>query len=93
METSLKVCIECFILGKSYQGKLVLLLWPTWETNQTETKAYVVARVPKAPRSYPLTNALLGPFQTSNFTCAESNANEKNPLFSLISIRFGKFDV
>ena len=31
----------------------------------------------------------LGPFQTSNFTCAESNANEKNLLFSLICIRFG----
>jgi len=26
----------------------------------------------------------LGPFQTSNFACAESNANEKNLLFSLI---------
>ena len=32
---------------------------------------------------------LLGPFQTSNFSCAESNANEKNLLFSLICIRFG----
>ena len=31
----------------------------------------------------------LGPFQTSNFTCAESNANEKNLLFSLICIGFG----
>ena len=31
----------------------------------------------------------LGPFQTSNFSCAESNANEKNLLFSLICIRFG----
>ena len=31
----------------------------------------------------------LGPVQTSNFTCAESNANEKNLLFSLICIRFG----
>ena len=30
-----------------------------------------------------------GPFQTSNFSCAESNANEKNLLFSLICIRFG----
>ena len=30
-----------------------------------------------------------GPFQMSNFTCAKSNANEKNLLFSLISIRFG----
>ena len=33
--------------------------------------------------------AILGPFQTSNFTCAESNAIEKNLLFSLICIRFG----
>ena len=33
--------------------------------------------------------ANLGPFQTSNLTCAESNANEKNLLFSLICIRFG----
>ena len=32
---------------------------------------------------------VLGPVQTSNFTCAESNANEKNLLFSLICIRFG----
>ena len=32
---------------------------------------------------------VLGPFQTSNFTCAKSNANEKNLLFSLICIRFG----
>ena len=31
---------------------------------------------------------VFGPFQTSNFTCAESNANEKNLLFSLICIRF-----
>ena len=31
----------------------------------------------------------LGPVQTSNFTCAKSNANEKNLLFSLICIRFG----
>ena len=31
----------------------------------------------------------LGPFQTSNFSCAESNVNEKNLLFSLICIRFG----
>ena len=29
---------------------------------------------------------LKDPFQTSNFTCAESNANEKNLLFSLICI-------
>ena len=31
----------------------------------------------------------LGPVQTSNFTCAESNANDKNIFFSLICIRFG----
>ena len=31
----------------------------------------------------------LGPFQTSNFSYAESNANEKNLMFSLICIRFG----
>ena len=36
-----------------------------------------------------LTTLTLGPFQTSNFTCAESNANEKNLLFSLICIGFG----
>ena len=36
-----------------------------------------------------LTTLTLGPFQTSKFTCAESNANEKNLLFSLICIRFG----
>ena len=30
-----------------------------------------------------------GPFQMSNFTCAESNANEKNLLFLFICIRFG----
>ena len=30
----------------------------------------------------------LGPFQTSNFTCTESNGNEKNPLFSSICLRF-----
>ena len=35
------------------------------------------------------TNASLSPFQTANFTYAESNANEKNLLFSLICIRFG----
>ena len=35
----------------------------------------------------------LGPVQTSNFTCAESNANEKNLLISLISIRFGTCEV
>ena len=31
----------------------------------------------------------LGSVQTSNFSCAESNANEQNLLFFLISIRFG----
>ena len=31
----------------------------------------------------------LRPFQMSNFSCAECNANEKNLLFSLICIRFG----
>ena len=31
----------------------------------------------------------LGPVQTLNFTCAESNENKKNLLFSLICIRFG----
>ena len=36
---------------------------------------------------------ILGPVQTSNFTCAESNANEKNLLFSLICIRFGTCEV
>ena len=35
----------------------------------------------------------LGPVQTSNFICAESDANEQNLLFSLISIRFGTFEV
>ena len=34
-------------------------------------------------------NCILGPFQTSNFTFAESNANEQNLLFSLICTRFG----
>ena len=35
----------------------------------------------------------LSPFQTSNFTCAESNTNEKNLLFSLVCIRFGSCKV
>ena len=34
-----------------------------------------------------------GQVQTPYFTWAESNANEKNPLFSLISIRFGSCEV
>ena len=36
---------------------------------------------------------MLGPVQTSNFTCAECNANEQNLLSLLISIRFGTCDV
>ena len=40
-------------------------------------------------RAYFIFVHFLGPFQTSNFTCAESNANEENLLFSLICIRFG----
>ena len=32
--------------------------------------------------------ALLGPFQTSNFTCAESNANELKHFFFRICISF-----
>ena len=36
-----------------------------------------------------LTEKCMSPFQTSNFTCAESSAIEKNRLFSLICIRFG----
>ena len=32
---------------------------------------------------------VLGPFQTSFFSCAELNVNEQNPLFELICIRFG----
>ena len=35
----------------------------------------------------------LSPVQTSNFTCAESNANEQNLLFLLITIRFGTREV
>ena len=31
----------------------------------------------------------LGLVQTSNFSCAESNANELSSLFQLICIRFG----
>ena len=34
----------------------------------------------------------LGQVQTPYFTWAKSNANEKNTLFYLISIRFGSFD-
>ena len=36
---------------------------------------------------------ILGPVQTFNFTCAESNANEQNLLLLLISIRFGTCEV
>ena len=35
----------------------------------------------------------LGQVQTPYFTWAESNANEKNPLFYLISIQFGSCEV
>ena len=35
----------------------------------------------------------LGQVQTPFFTWAESNANEKNPMFSLISIRFDSCEV
>ena len=35
----------------------------------------------------------LGPGQMPYFTEAESNANEKNPLFSLISNRFGSCEL
>jgi len=35
----------------------------------------------------------LGQVQTPFFTWAESNANEKNPLFSLISIQFDSCEV
>ena len=35
----------------------------------------------------------LGPFQTSNFSCVESNVNEQNPLFELIKIRFDTWKV
>ena len=38
-------------------------------------------------------DAFLGPGQTPYFTWAESNTNEKNPLFSLISIRFSSREV
>ena len=37
--------------------------------------------------------AVLGQVQTPYFTWAESNANEQNPLFSLICIRFGSCEV
>ena len=37
--------------------------------------------------------AALGRGQTLYFTWAEWNANEKNPLFSLIYIRFGSCEV
>ena len=36
---------------------------------------------------------MLGQVQTPYFTSAESNANEQNPLFSLICIRFGSCEV
>ena len=35
----------------------------------------------------------LSPVQKSNFTCSESNANEKNLVFSLICLRFGTCEV
>ena len=37
----------------------------------------------------PLHTFILGLVQTSNFSCAESNANQQNPLFELVCIRFG----
>ena len=36
---------------------------------------------------------MLGAFQTTNFTCAESNAIDKNLLFSFLCIRFGSCKV
>ena len=38
-------------------------------------------------------NQALGKVQTPYFTWAESNANEKNPLFSLLCIRFGSCEL
>ena len=35
----------------------------------------------------------LSPVQTSNFSCAQSDVNKKNLLFSLICIRFGTCEV
>ena len=44
--------------------------------------------------NYKISLATLGPVQTSNFTCAESNANDKNnSRILLISIRFGTCEV
>ena len=40
-------------------------------------------------RNVRLVYTYLDPFSTSHFTCAESNANATNLLFSLICIRFG----
>lgn len=36
---------------------------------------------------------MLGPVQTSNYTCVKANAYETNLLFSLICIRFGTCEV
>ena len=36
---------------------------------------------------------MLGPVQTSNFACTESNANRQNLLFLLVNIRFAHMKV
>ena len=63
---------------------LLLKLWSKSSNNVKKYQLYLT-------RIVALALMTKGPFQTSNFACAESNANKKNLLFSLIcmSIRFG----
>ena len=60
---------------------------PTWSTGLLSSTAWLMLFLAFNHRLVQF--LYLGPVQTSNFTYAESNANEKNLLFSLICIRFG----
>ena len=67
----------------------MVLLLKLWSKSSKNVKKYQL----HLTRIVALALMTKGPFQTSNFTCGESNANGKNLLLSLICIRFGTCNV
>ena len=63
-----------------------VIFWPQAKRKRKLTRISILA-------FFIIINNALGQVQTPYFTWAESNANEKNPLFSLICIRFGSCEV
>ena len=64
-----------------------------WANSRVKLNSESSPQVSSQLRSSTPVSPILGQVQAPYFTWAESNVNEKNPSFSLISIRFGSCEV